>query len=54
MFFQTADQIHDMEEKRKNFLKMTGKEEKKKTFKSADQLEREKQDQKWNTAKVKA
>ena len=53
MFFQTADQIHDMEEKRKNFLKMTGKEEKKKTFKSADQLEREKQDQKWNTAKVK-
>ena len=45
-------QIHDMEEKRKNNLKFVGKDEKKKSFKSAGQLEKEKQDAKWNSGKV--
>ena len=50
---QTVEQIHGMEEKRKSNLKLAGKEEKKKVFKSPDQLEREKQDAKWSTGKVK-
>ena len=41
-----------MEEKRRSNLKLAGKEEKKKVFKSAAELEREKQDSKWNTGKV--
>ena len=41
-----------MEEKRKSNLKLAGKEEKKKVFKSTDQLERERQDAKWSTGKV--
>ena len=41
-----------MEKKRRSNLKLAGKEEKKKLFKSAAELEREKQDAKWNTGKV--
>ena len=42
-----------MEEKRRSNLKLAGKDEKRKIFKSPDQLEREKQDAKWSTGKVK-
>ena len=44
--------MHDLEEKRKSNLKLVGKEEKKKVFKSAAELDREKQDAKWDTGKV--
>ena len=46
------NQIHDMEEKRKNNLKLAGKPEPKKSYKSAGQMEKEKQDSKWNSGKV--
>ena len=41
-----------MDEKRRSNLKLAGKEEKKKVFKSAAELEREKQDARWNSGKV--
>ena len=44
--------MHDLEEKRKSNLKLAGKEEEKKVFKSAAELDREKQDAKWDTGKV--
>ena len=50
---QTVEQIHDMEEKRRSNLKLAGKDEKKKIFKSPDQLERERQDARWSTGKVR-
>jgi hypothetical protein len=53
VLLKTVEQIHDMEEKRRSNLKLAGKEEKKKIFKSQDQLDRERQDSKWSTGKVK-
>ena len=41
-----------MEEKRRSNLKLAGKEEKKKVFKSAAELEREKQDARGNTGSI--
>ena len=42
-----------MEEKRKNYLKLEESKKKKQIFKSSEQLEKEKQDGRWNTGKIR-
>ena len=42
-----------MEEKRKNYLKLKEAREKKTNFKSVDQADREKQDGKWSSGKIR-
>ena len=53
--FQTTQQIHGLEEKRRNFMRLGegSKVEKRGKFKSTEQLDKEKMDAKWNTAKVR-
>ena len=51
---KTSQQIHDMEEKRRVYIKLEeARAEKKSKYKSTDQMEREKQDMKWNSSKVR-
>ena len=50
---QTTLQIHMMEEKRRNYLKLKESRERKPSFKSVEQVNRERLDGKWSTAKIR-